>query len=132
MPDPGAMHHPQSMHASLLIVDDHADFRRAVRAMLEADAFTVVGEAALGAEAIAMAEVLLPDVVLLDVQLPDLDGFTVARVIGQWPDPPAVVLVSGRDARAYRDQLLTTSARGFIPKHRLSGAALRSLVHSTG
>lgn len=131
MPELGAIEHHQLMHASLLVVDDHEDFRRAVRALLEADGFTVVGEAALGAEAIVLAKVLLPDVVLLDVQLPDLDGFAVAREIGRWPDPPVVVLISSRDAPAYREQLQTTPAQGFIPKNRLSGIALRSLVHCT-
>ena len=116
------------MRPSLLIVDDHEDFRRSARTLLEAEGFTVVGEAGDGAEAIAKAREVRPDVLLVDIQLPDLDGFAVAEKIAAWPDPPVVVLISSRDAVVYRSRLASTPARGFIAKSQLSGEALADLV----
>jgi CheY-like chemotaxis protein len=104
------------MRPSLLIVDDHEDFRRSARTLLEAEGFTVVGEAGDGAEAIAKARDVGPDVLLVDIQLPDLDGFAVAEKIAAWPDPPVVVLISSRDATVYRSRLASTPARGFMPR----------------
>lgn len=120
--------HDRVVYHSVLIVDDHEDFRRAARTLLQAAGFRVVGEAADGTAAIAMARGLRPDVVLLDIQLPDLDGFAVVEEIVGMGDAPAVVLISSRDAAVYRAKLAETSARGFIPKSQLSGEALASLV----
>ena len=117
-----------TMRLSLLIVDDHDDFRRSARTLREAEGFTVVGEAGDGAEAIAKARDVSPDVLLVDIRLPDLDGFAVAEEIAAWPDPPVVVLVSSRDAAVYRSRLASTPARGFIAKNQLSGEALANLV----
>ena len=116
------------MRPSVLIIDDHEDFRRSARALLQAEGFAVVGEAGGGAEAIAKARAVRPDVVLVDVRLPDLDGFAVAEQIAAWPDPPVVVLLSSRDAAVYRSRLASTPARGFIAKSQLSGEALADLV----
>jgi CheY-like chemotaxis protein len=116
------------MATTVLIVDDHAAFRESVGALLQAEGFVVVGEAADGAAAIAEVERLRPAVVLLDIQLPDLDGFTVADQIAATPDPPAIVFVSSRDAAAYGPRLEAAAARGFIAKRELSGAALAALV----
>jgi DNA-binding NarL/FixJ family response regulator len=113
---------------TVLIVDDHADFRRTVRALLEADGFEVVGEAADGRSAIAEANRLRPRLVLLDIQLPDLDGFQVAALLGDVTDPPAVVLTSSRNASSYRRRLAQSPGLGFIPKSKLSGKALAALV----
>ena len=124
----GAFWDHGTMRLSLLIVDDHEDFRRSARTLLEAEGFTVVGEAGGGAEAIAKARDVRPDVVLVDIRLPDLDGFAVAEEIAAWPDPPAVVLVSSRDAVVYRSRLASTPARGFIAKSQLSREALADLV----
>lgn len=131
------MHHIQSAwdddrarrRRTVLIVDDHAVFRSLARSLLEAEGFEVVGEAPDGRSAIDAALHLRPDIVLLDVQLPDLDGFTVAeRLAAVDPDRPAVVLVSSRDSSSYRRRLATTPARGFITKSQLSGSALSALV----
>ena len=116
------------MRPSVLIVDDHEDFRRSAGAMLQAEGFVIVGEAADGTEAIAKARDARPDVVLVDIQLPDLDGFVVADQIAAWPDPPIVVLISSRDAAVYRSRLANTPARGFIAKSHLSGEALADLM----
>jgi DNA-binding NarL/FixJ family response regulator len=113
---------------TVLIVDDHESFRRTARALLEAGGFTVVGEAADGDSALAEVERLRPQLVLLDIQLPDFDGFQVAERLGASGDPPAVVLTSSRAESSYRRRLLHSPARGFIAKSELSGEALAALV----
>jgi DNA-binding NarL/FixJ family response regulator len=117
-----------AVRPTVLIVDDHEEFRTSARALLEAEGFAVVGEAADGAEAIEAVAALRPAVVLLDVQLPGRDGLAVAERIAANPDSPAVVLVSSRDARAYGPRLRGAPARGFIAKSELSGAALAGLL----
>jgi DNA-binding NarL/FixJ family response regulator len=116
------------MGTTVLIVDDHEAFRRFARALLQVEGFDVVGEAEDAASALEAAARLRPQLVLLDIQLPDEDGFAVAGRLAQSPDPPVVVLVSSRDAPSYRRRLAETVARGFIPKRELSGDALRKLV----
>ncbi len=116
------------MRPTVLIVDDHDGFRESARALLEAEGFAVVGGAADGASALAAVEWLRPDVVLLDIQLPDLDGFAVAERLAAAPDPPRVVLISSRDAAAYGPRLAAAPACGFLAKQELSGASLAVLV----
>jgi DNA-binding NarL/FixJ family response regulator len=116
------------MRQTVLIVDDHDAFRESASALLEAEGFSVVGQAADGDTAIAEAERLRPEVVLLDIQLPDIDGFAVAERLSAGAEPPSVVLISSRDAGAYGPRLDATSAQGFITKRELSGAALAALV----
>ena len=116
------------MQPTVLIVDDHPSFRSLARSLLELEGFAVVGEAEDGAAAIAAVEALRPTIVLLDVQLPDIDGFEVAERLARMADAPVVVLVSTRAAAAYGARLETTPARGFISKTSLSGAALAALV----
>jgi DNA-binding NarL/FixJ family response regulator len=110
---------------TVLIVDDHAGFRRFAKRLLEAGGLTVVGEAQDGASAVAEATRLGPDVVLLDVKLPDRDGFDVAAEIA---GHTAVVLTSSHDFDDLRTRVERTAARGFIPKADLSADALRSLL----
>ena len=112
---------------TVLIVDDHEGFRQVARTLLEADGVEVVGEAADGESAIAEAERLRPQRVLLDVQLPGIDGFEVAARLGETRDPPAVVLTSSYAADSYRRRLAQRPARAFIPKGELSGEALAAL-----
>jgi DNA-binding NarL/FixJ family response regulator len=116
------------MRPTVLIVDDHEAFRQSASALLEAEGFDVIGQAADGPEAIVLAERLQPQVVLLDIQLPALDGFAVAERLAALPDAPRVVLISSRDASAYGPRLDETSARGFLTKRELSGDALAALV----
>jgi DNA-binding NarL/FixJ family response regulator len=113
---------------TVLIVDDHATFRTLARRMLEAGGYEVVGEAESGAAALAAVARLKPAAVLLDVQLPDVDGFVVTEELARGEDPPAVVLVSSRDASAYRRRLGDSPARGFLAKSELTGAAFATLV----
>jgi DNA-binding NarL/FixJ family response regulator len=113
---------------TVLIVDDHAAFRASARALLEAEGFDVVGEAADAAGAVEAVAALRPQIVLLDIQLPDLDGLAVAERLATANDAPAIVLISSRDAAAYGPRLQQTPARGFLPKSGLSGEALAALV----
>jgi DNA-binding NarL/FixJ family response regulator len=110
------------------VVDDHGGFRTTARRLLERDGWTVVGEAADGRSGLAAAAALAPDVVLLDIGLPDVDGFTVAERLAATAPAASVVLISSRDHDAYRERVRTSPAAGFIAKDRLDGALLRSLV----
>ena len=112
----------------VLIVDDHPSFRASARVLLESEGYEVVGEAADGAEALAAAKELKPDLVLLDVCLPDLDGFEVAEELAGLPGAPKVILTSSRDGTDYGRCVAASSARGFVPKGELSGAALTMLL----
>jgi len=114
--------------ATILIVDDHAGFRSFARALLEAEGFDVVGEAADGASALAAARALAPELVLLDVALPDMDGFAVCDALLEDGTGPVVVLTSSRDVSSYRRRLERSRARGFIAKSELSGPALAALA----
>ena len=116
------------MGRSVLIVDDHADFRAFARALLTADGFEVVGEAPDGASALAAARSLKPALVLLDVQLPDIDGFAVCEQLAGDEAAPAVVLTSSRDASSFRRRLGASSARGFIAKAELTGRGLAAMA----
>jgi DNA-binding NarL/FixJ family response regulator len=120
--------HNAAMAATVLIVDDHAGFRRSARRILEEDGYVVVGEAQDGREGVAAAIRLKPDIVLLDVYLPDGSGFDFAREIGALPDGPAVVLTSSHDREDFGASLPDTAACGFVPKGDLSGPAVAALV----
>jgi DNA-binding NarL/FixJ family response regulator len=120
------------MRPTLLIVDDHSGFRSLARRLLTAGGFEVVGEAADGHAAITAARQLRPDVVLLDVQLPDIDGFEVAARLRDGEAEPTVVLISTRERTDYGPRVERCGARGFIPKAELSAAAVRSLLGATG
>jgi DNA-binding NarL/FixJ family response regulator len=113
---------------TVLVVDDHPSFRKTARALLESEGFEVVGEAADGASALEAAKSLRPDVVLLDIYLPDIDGFEVVAQLTRNGAPPAIVLTSSHDARDFGKLVEGSGARGFIPKAELSGAALSSLI----
>jgi DNA-binding NarL/FixJ family response regulator len=116
------------MRRTVLIVDDHPPFRAAARALLEAGGFAVVGEAAGGAEAVAAVAELRPEVVLLDIQLQDLDGFSVAKEIEGDGCSPAIVLTSSRSAASFRRRLDAHPNWTFIPKSELSGPRLAAAV----
>jgi len=116
------------MARTVLIVDDHPSFRASARLLLESEGYEVVGEAADGAAALRAVSDLRPEVVLLDVQLPDLDGFEIAARLTRNGSSPAVVLTSSRDAEEMAPQIAGCGARGFIPKAELSGTALAAIA----
>jgi len=114
---------------TLLIVDDQADFRAGARALLEADGFHVVGETPDGESSLEAAGRMRPQVVLLDVHLPGMDGFAVADALAAGEEPPIVVLTSSRPAEAFRSRLRAAeSVRGFIAKADLSGECLSAFL----
>jgi len=116
------------MRPSVLIVDDHGEFRASARALLELQGFDVVGDVENGQAALAAVERLRPDVVLLDVQLPGMDGFEVADRLAQTAGAPRVVLISSRRRSAYEPRLPTAPVAGFLGKDELSGPALAALL----
>jgi DNA-binding NarL/FixJ family response regulator len=113
---------------SVLIVDDHASFRDAARLLLEGAGFEVVGESEDAAGAVEATTRLRPAIVLLDIGLPDGDGFEVAERLAQGNDPPAVILISSREVAWYRRRLADSPARGFIAKGELSAGAVEALA----
>jgi DNA-binding NarL/FixJ family response regulator len=113
----------------VLIVDDHPSFRASARVLLESEGFDVIGEAEDGASAITEAYRLRPEIVLLDVQLPDTDGFDVAsQITAGNGDHPAVILVSSRDSSDFGPLVSRCGALGFVPKAELSGERLQELL----
>lgn len=113
---------------TVLIVDDHQRFRVSARALLESDGFEVVGEAADGETALRAAASLHPQIVLLDIQLPGIDGFEVADRLSRGPTTPAVILISSRDASAYGGKVERAPVLGFVAKSNLSGQSITRLV----
>src|SRR5947207_5491163 len=114
------------MGARAIVVDDHAAFRASARRLLELTGYDVVAEAEDGASGLALVRDLEPELVLLDVALPDMSGFDVADALAG--SPPTVILVSSRDPADLGRRARDSGAVGFIPKDRLSEETLRELV----
>src|ERR1700685_2843944 len=113
---------------TLLVVDDHEAFRSFVSTLLNGDRFVVTGVAEDGESALDAIDTLRPDVVLLDIQLPGIDGFEVANRLAASAQRPAVVLTSTRDAADFGARLRNAPVLGFVPKHEMSVAAITSLL----
>jgi DNA-binding NarL/FixJ family response regulator len=113
---------------TVLVVDDHESFRRVARMLLEFEGYVVVGEAADGETGIRAARELAPDWVLLDVQLPDIDGFDVAARLSSDERAPAVILTSSQDHMDFSMMIRRSGARGFIPKAEITGERLAALL----
>jgi CheY-like chemotaxis protein len=116
------------MPRSILIVDDDADFRSLAVRMLRAWGHVVVAEVGTIAEALEQANALRPDVALVDIGLPDGDGFELAQRFAALPRSPRVVIISSDADRANEDIAHDVGAAGFVPKDELRGAALRRLL----
>jgi len=122
------LEHDAQAGRRVLIVDDHPSFRSCVRALLTSEGFVVVGEAEDGESALALTAELSPDLVLLDIQLPDISGFEVVSRLHEKHPELEVVLISSRDQNAYGSSLGASGALGFITKGELSGPALSRLL----
>jgi CheY-like chemotaxis protein len=118
----------RAMSPTVLIVDDHATFRLTARLLLESEGYTILGEAEDGLTAIRKTRELEPELVLLDVNLPDTDGFDVAARLTGSEDAPMIVLTSSRDGADFGPLIERSGARGFIPKAELSGERLRAIT----
>jgi DNA-binding NarL/FixJ family response regulator len=118
----------EGVPVAILIVDDNARFRERARRRLEADGYTVVGEATDGASALQAARRHRPEVVLLDIGLPDMSGLDVAEYLAREPEPPAVVLTSTHDAADFGERVSSCGARGFVPKAALSGETIAAVL----
>jgi DNA-binding NarL/FixJ family response regulator len=116
------------MGIRVLIVDDHPSFRATARMVLESEGYEVVGEADSGISGLRAARELHPELVLLDVQLPDIDGFDVAARLSGDDAAPAVVLTSTREGADFGPLVRRSGARGFVAKSDLSADALEALM----
>lgn len=116
------------MPRSVVIVDDHAAFRARAQDLLEGAGYDVIGSCADGRSGLETISALRPDLVLLDVQLPDVDGFAVVTRLDALAKPPAVVLVSTREAADFGGRLVHSGAAGFITKAELSAASFAAAV----
>lgn len=113
---------------TVMIVDDDERFRRWAAAWLRSEGYDIVGEADAAGTAILAVRRLRPEVALVDVQLPDEDGFEVARLLGAEPDPPVVVLISSREGADYGDRVTASGARGFVRKDELTVEVIERLL----
>jgi DNA-binding NarL/FixJ family response regulator len=116
------------MGARVLIVDDHAGFREKARWLLECEGYSVVGEAPDTASALEAARELEPEIVLVDVHLPDADGFELTSRLGELVHPPAVVLTSSRDGAELERCACECGARGFVPKAELCRGSIEEVL----
>ena len=113
---------------SVLVVDDDACFRQLAVRILSSWGHAVIGQAGSVEEALAVADELHPDTALVDIGLPDGDGFQLAERLRSLPWPVRVVLISADADRTNRPAARRAGASGFVTKEELSGAELRRLM----
>ena len=124
--------HDQRVDQRVLIVDDNGAFRAAARLLLERAGFSVVAEAGSGAGGVEEAKAHGPDVAIVDVQLPDFDGFEVAARLSELKPAPRVILISSLDGADFGALVAGSSALGFLPKADLSASLINGLLARTG
>ena len=121
----------------VLIADDHAMFREGVRAVLETEPdIEVVGETANGRETLARCQELKPDVILLDLDMPELDGLDVTRRLKEQGAAAKIIILTMFTSRDYAMRMLSAGAMAFVPKHssakilpEVIRAVMRGQVH---
>ena len=116
------------MARSVLLIDDDPGVRRLARRTLRGSGLTVIGEAGTAAAGSSAARSLKPDVMLVDVGLPDSDGITLASELSALPWSPRVVLTSVDPDAATPEDVRRSGARGFVPKQDLPGLGLRMMT----
>lgn len=114
------------MH-SVLIVDDHPVIRLAVRVLLEKSGMQVVGEADNGVDAVQLVRDLAPDVVILDIGIPKLDGLTVISRIKALAGPSEILVLTSQTADAACRRCIQLGARGFVNKEEDLGSLVNAL-----
>lgn len=119
------------MRRTILVVDDDDRFRQWAVAWLRAEGYDIVGEADGSDTALSWVRRLRPEIVLVDVQLPDVDGFELTRLLTAEPHPPTVLLISSRDAPDYGD-ISASGARGFVRKDQLTSEVIERLLEVPG
>jgi DNA-binding NarL/FixJ family response regulator len=116
------------MRETVVIVDDNDAFRARARLLLDAEGYEVVGEAGDGAAGLRVLRELGPDLALLDVQLPDTDGFALAERLREHAATTRIIIISTREAADYASSVTGCGAIGFISKSELCGRAVREIA----
>ncbi len=116
----------------VFIVDDHEGFRRAATTLLTTSGFEVVGSAADGESTIGAVAESRPDLVLVDLQLPGIDGVEVAEALGRLESAPDVIIISSRDDAGHEPRVRSVASKGFIAKRNLDAAAIHDLLADHG
>jgi DNA-binding NarL/FixJ family response regulator len=120
-------HNFSAVQRRIVIVDDHAGFRACARRLLESEGYRVIGEAPDGQSGLSQARELGPELMLVDVCLPDIDGFELCARLGELDPAPAVLLTSSRDCAELESLAPCGCVCGVVPKDQLSGQALDDL-----
>ena len=116
------------MSRSVLVIDDDVPFRELAARTLRAWGYVVVGQAGTVAEGVAQTIELRPEAVLVDIGLPDGDGFALAQQLAAQPWAPRIVLISSDSDPANHAAARRMGAVGFVPKDELPGPSLRILI----
>jgi DNA-binding NarL/FixJ family response regulator len=124
---------PRTPPVRVLIADDHRLFAEALESILNGErGLDVVGRAANGQEAIELASALTPDVVLLDISMPVLDGFAAASAITKLPQPPAVLMLTGSDSAQDVDRARRAGASGYVTKDAIAARLVSAILTAAG
>jgi DNA-binding NarL/FixJ family response regulator len=119
--------------ATVLIADDHTLFAEALEAILSSDGrVEVVGRAANGEEAVALDAKLRPDVILMDISMPVLDGIeATARIAAERPEA-RILILTGSDAPADIDAARRAGASGYVTKDRIAAELVQAILDAAG
>jgi DNA-binding NarL/FixJ family response regulator len=111
----------------ILIVDDHEGVRRSLRSLLSSSDWSVCGEACDGFEAVEKARFIRPDLVIMDVSMPRMDGVAATRIIRREIPETAVIIISQNDPKLVAQQAAAVDARGWLSKSELGHALLPAI-----